>query len=150
MLANLEELTFDNADLTEKAKNLEMEVAKLRSTAARRRAPPAPAVQRLPSAAVPAQRPPGLDPAVDGLSKSPGMRLAQAMGLELNEEAMQKLLTLPVQQASELLETVSAKRGTIRSPSKYVCATISKGYVSNGAYRWSSWRPGAEPLPEDA
>ena len=81
----------------------------------------------------------GLDPsalsasqaeaAAGALLATKGMQKAEAIGLDLSEEAVKALLTLPSTHASELLETVAEKHETLRDPSNYVVSTIAKGYV---------------------
>ena len=63
------------------------------------------------------------------LINSPGMQRAESIGLQLSDEAVKALLTIPSSHASELLETVSEKHTTLRDPSNYVVSTIAKGYV---------------------
>eukprot|EP00933_Yihiella_yeosuensis_P040356 TRINITY_DN34645_c0_g1_i1.p1 TRINITY_DN34645_c0_g1~~TRINITY_DN34645_c0_g1_i1.p1 ORF type:complete len:392 (-),score=120.00 TRINITY_DN34645_c0_g1_i1:139-1314(-) len=54
------------------------------------------------------------------------------LGLDLNQEALQALSTLPQDHALELLDATATKAasGTMKSVSNYVCATIARGYVS--------------------
>ena len=66
------------------------------------------------------------------LIKSPGMLKAESIGLQLSDEAVKALLTIPSSHASQLLESVAEKHTTLRDPSKYVVATIAKGYVPKG------------------
>eukprot|EP00439_Symbiodinium_sp_Y106_P083577 s1605_g23.t2 len=60
------------------------------------------------------------------LIKSPGMIKAESIGLQLSDEAVKALLTIPSSHASQLLESVAEKHTTLRDPSKYVVATIAK------------------------
>ncbi len=73
--------------------------------------------------------------AAAALLETPGMKKAEAVGLDLGEDAVKALLTLPSTHASELLETVAAKHETLRDPSNYVVYTIAKGYVPRGFWR---------------
>lgn len=57
------------------------------------------------------------------------MQKAEAMALDLSEDAVKALLTLPSMHASELLETVAEKHETLRDPSNYVVSTIARGYI---------------------
>lgn len=66
------------------------------------------------------------------LLESPGMQKAESLGLDLSEEAMKALITLPSTHASELLEAVADKHETLRDPSNYVVSTIARGYVPRG------------------
>ena len=70
--------------------------------------------------------------AAAALISSPGMQRAESIGLQLSDEAVKALLTIPCSHASELLETVSEKHTTLRDPSNYVISTIAKGYVPRG------------------
>ena len=78
------------------------------------------------------------------------MQSAKAAGIHLTPEAMRQLATMPEKQASELLESVVARRSRLRDPSNYICATIAKGYMPDAVYAWTRWNPGAVPLPERA
>jgi len=74
------------------------------------------------------------------------------LGLELNNEAVKALCTLNLSHALELLETVKTKvdMGHIKSPSNYVCATISRGYVpkaDGGAVLASIFLAGGDAPP---
>ena len=66
------------------------------------------------------------------LINSPGMKRAESIGLQLSDEAVKALLTIPSSHASELLESVAEKHTTLRDPSNYVVSTIAKGYVPKG------------------
>mmetsp|Transcript_84336 Transcript_84336/g.103345 ORF Transcript_84336/g.103345 Transcript_84336/m.103345 type:complete len:360 (+) Transcript_84336:83-1162(+) len=70
--------------------------------------------------------------AATALLQTRGMQKAESMGLDLSEEAVRALLTLPSTHASELLEAVADKQETLRDPSNYVVSTIARGYVSRG------------------
>jgi len=56
------------------------------------------------------------------------MAKAEASGVQLTDEAVQALLTLRAEHASEILEAVAEKHTTLRDPSNYVVATIARGY----------------------
>jgi len=56
------------------------------------------------------------------------MAKAEASGVQLTDEAVQALLTLRPEHASEILEAVAEKHTTLRDPSNYVVATIARGY----------------------
>mmetsp|Transcript_7575 Transcript_7575/g.9405 ORF Transcript_7575/g.9405 Transcript_7575/m.9405 type:complete len:404 (-) Transcript_7575:17-1228(-) len=62
------------------------------------------------------------------LSSTIGMVKAEQAGVNLTDDAVQALLKLPVQHASQLLEQVAEKKGIIRDLSNYVCATVARGY----------------------
>lgn len=64
------------------------------------------------------------------------MDTVQSLGFDLTPEALQALNTLPVQYIAEFLASLTKKvnMGTIRNPSSYICATISKGYTPNEQY----------------
>eukprot|EP00933_Yihiella_yeosuensis_P065727 TRINITY_DN696_c0_g1_i4.p1 TRINITY_DN696_c0_g1~~TRINITY_DN696_c0_g1_i4.p1 ORF type:complete len:264 (+),score=76.46 TRINITY_DN696_c0_g1_i4:245-1036(+) len=66
--------------------------------------------------------------AAAALMNTPGMKKAEAIGLQLADEAMQNLLKLPADAASELLEIAAEKSTTLRDPSNYINATIARGY----------------------
>ncbi|CAE8606754.1 unnamed protein product [Polarella glacialis] len=70
--------------------------------------------------------------AAAALINTPGMKKAEAIGLQLTDDAVQALLKIPAMHASELLESLAKNIGTVRDPSKYVCATIARGYVPKG------------------
>ena len=70
--------------------------------------------------------------AAAALIETPGMARAESVGLQLSDEAVRALLTIPSGHASELLEVVSAKHETLRDPSNYVVSTILKGFVPKG------------------
>jgi hypothetical protein len=70
--------------------------------------------------------------AAAALINTPGMKKAESVGLQLTDEAVQALLKIPATYASELLEGVSDKVGTLRDPSNYVISTVAKGYVPKG------------------
>ncbi|CAE8641155.1 unnamed protein product, partial [Polarella glacialis] len=67
--------------------------------------------------------------AAAALISTPGMQKAESVGLQLTDEAVQALLRIPSSHASELLEVLAGKVGTLRDPSNYVIATIAKGYT---------------------
>ncbi|CAJ1335379.1 unnamed protein product [Effrenium voratum] len=67
--------------------------------------------------------------AATALINSVGMGKAEAVGLQLTDEAVQSLLTVPTSHASEILEAVAEKSSELRDPSNYVVATIRRGYV---------------------
>jgi len=76
----------------------------------------------------------------------------QEFGLELSTEAIKALCSLSLGHAFELLETVKSKvdMGHIKSPSNYVCATISRGYVpqaDGGAVLASIFLAGGDAPP---
>lgn len=76
--------------------------------------------------------------AAAALMETPGMQKAEAMALDLSEDAVKALLTLPSMHASELLETVAEKHETLRDPSNYVVSTIARGYIPRAFWqcRW--------------
>eukprot|EP00933_Yihiella_yeosuensis_P005888 TRINITY_DN110496_c0_g1_i1.p1 TRINITY_DN110496_c0_g1~~TRINITY_DN110496_c0_g1_i1.p1 ORF type:complete len:373 (+),score=89.76 TRINITY_DN110496_c0_g1_i1:79-1197(+) len=67
--------------------------------------------------------------AAAALINTSGMKRAEAVGLQLTDDAVQNLLKLPAQFASELLEAVAEKHATLRDPSNYVISTIARGYM---------------------
>lgn len=67
--------------------------------------------------------------AAAALERTSGMQKALQAGLQLTGEAIQALLSLPTSYASELLEQVAGKAGSLRDPSNYIAATIAKGFV---------------------
>jgi len=68
--------------------------------------------------------------AVARLSSTIGMVRAEEAGVNLTDDAIQALLKLPTQHASQLLEQVAEKKtkGVIRDLSNYVIATVARGY----------------------
>lgn len=68
--------------------------------------------------------------AVARLSSTIGMVRAEEAGVNLTDDAIQALLKLPTQHASQLLEQVAEKKvkGVIRDLSTYVIATVARGY----------------------
>eukprot|EP00439_Symbiodinium_sp_Y106_P082035 s22_g21.t1 len=75
----------------------------------------------------------GDDTAASALINSRGMQQAEAVGLQLTDEAVHALLTVPTSHASEILEAVAEKHTELRDPSNYVVATIRRGYIPRGA-----------------
>jgi len=73
------------------------------------------------------------DTAASALINSRGMQQAEAVGLQLTDEAVHALLTVPTSHASEILEAVAEKHTELRDPSNYVVATIRRGYIPRGA-----------------
>uniref|UniRef100_A0A7S4RER9 Uncharacterized protein n=1 Tax=Alexandrium monilatum TaxID=311494 RepID=A0A7S4RER9_9DINO len=71
----------------------------------------------------------GMDEAADRLGATRGMRRVQEAGLSLSDEAVQALMHLQAEHASELLETVADKHNTLRDPSNYIVATVARGFV---------------------
>ncbi|CAE7891006.1 unnamed protein product, partial [Symbiodinium sp. KB8] len=69
-----------------------------------------------------------MDMAAARLQSTDGMRKAEQAGIDLNQDALNALLRLPTQNASQLLEQVVEKQGTIRDLSNYVCATVARGF----------------------
>eukprot|EP00439_Symbiodinium_sp_Y106_P067555 s462_g11.t1 len=69
-----------------------------------------------------------MDVAASRLQSTVGMRKAEQAGIDLNHDALNALLRLPTQHASQLLEQVVEKKGTIRNLSNYVCATVARGF----------------------
>lgn len=66
--------------------------------------------------------------AAAALINTPGMQRAEAVGLQLTDEAVHALLRLPSPHASEILDAVADKHAELRDPSNYVVATIARGY----------------------
>ncbi|CAE7701675.1 unnamed protein product, partial [Symbiodinium necroappetens] len=69
-----------------------------------------------------------MDMAAAQLQSTDSMRKAEQAGIDLNQDALNALLRLPTQHASQLLEQVVEKQGTIRDLSNYVCATVARGF----------------------
>jgi len=67
--------------------------------------------------------------AAKALIATPGMQRAEAAGVQLNDEAVKALLTLPAASASELLDAVADKHASLRDPSNYVVSTVARGYI---------------------
>ncbi|CAE8666478.1 unnamed protein product [Polarella glacialis] len=77
--------------------------------------------------------------AAAALINTPGMKKAEAVGLQLTDDAVQALLKIPAMNASELLEAVAEKHATLRDPSNYVVSTIARGYVPRSAGGHGMW-----------
>jgi len=86
------------------------------------------------------------DMAAAHLAASHGMVVLQQANIQLRDEAMQALLTLPTEHASQLLEQVASKTG-IRDPSNYVCATVAKGYLPQETALFGQPPPPSTPHP---
>lgn len=91
-------------------------------------APPPPAGQASPHA--PAGGALGLATGAAGWSAEQAVVQAQAVGVELTEEALRALEGLPAEHATELLDFVLADGGgRLRNPSNYIVSTIARGFV---------------------
>jgi len=67
-----------------------------------------------------------------GLAFCDGMQKAQSAGIQLTDEALSALKTVPLPHASEILDHVAMRygQGELRDPSNFICATVAKGFTS--------------------
>ena len=85
------------------------------------------------------------DAAANELANCEAMQELQQAGVVLDDPAFTALLQLPVAHAVELLHIARGKAATLRNPSRYVTATVGRGFRSRAVAAFDVTPPPRPP-----